>query len=80
MPERLEAVELVASRFAVPVRGLASERSTRRMNRFALPLEHTRDWMLRQPLNLELRCDRTQLTNDREVAVDVPETDRRGDK
>jgi hypothetical protein len=80
VPKRLEAVELVPHRFARPVRGLAREPPARRMNGFALPLEHACDRILRQPLNLKLRRDRTQLTGDREVTVDVAEADRRGNE
>jgi hypothetical protein len=42
------------------------------MNGLALALEHARDRILREPLDLELGRDRPQFPRDREVTMDVP--------
>ena len=42
-------------------------------------LEHCRDGMLRQPVDLEVGMELAQLVGDRSVALRVAESDRRGD-
>ena len=42
-------------------------------------LEHARDRVLREPVDLEVGVQRAQLARDRDVAPGVAEADRRGD-
>ena len=58
---------------------LARQRA-RGVDPLALGLEHARDRVLREPVDLEVGVQRAQLLGDRDVAARVAEPDRRGDE
>ena len=78
--QRLEAVQIVLGRLALDVGRLAGEERARRMDALAARLEHRRDRMLREPVDLEVGMELAQLVCDRDVALRVAEPDRRRDE
>jgi hypothetical protein len=76
-PERLEAVQVVLARLGSHVRRLVGQPGTGRMDPFALRLEHARDRVLGQPVDLELRTEALEFLHHRHVPPSVPEPDRR---
>ena len=76
-PDRLEAVQVVLGRLALDVVRLVREKGARRMDPLAARLEHRRDRVLREPVDLEVGMELAQLVGDRGVALCVPEPDRR---
>ena len=78
-PDRLEAVQVVLGRLALDVARLVREEGAGRMDPLAARLEHRRDRMLREPVDLEVGMELAQLVGDRDVALRVAEPDRRGD-
>ena len=50
-----------------------------RVDALALALQHPRDRVLGQPVDLKVRHQRSQLTRDRHVPLRVAQADRRGD-
>ena len=58
---------------------LVREVGARRMDPLATCLEHRRDRMLGEPVDLEIRVELAQLIGDRDVAPCVAEADRGGD-
>ena len=77
-PPRLEGVELVLARLGGDVARLVGEQRARRVDPLAAALEHARDRILGEPVDLELRLERAQLARDRDVAPGMAEPDRRG--
>src|SRR5262249_40226329 len=77
--DRLEAVQVVLGALALDVSGLVREERAGRMNALTALLEHRGDGMLREPVDLEVRTQRAELVGDRDVALRVPEADRRRD-
>ena len=77
--DRLEAVQVVLGGLALDVAGLVGEVGAPGMDALAARLEHRRDGMLRQPVDLEVGMELAQLIGDRSVALRVAESDRRGD-
>ena len=57
-----------------------ASRAARRVDVLAAGLEHARDRVLRQPVDLQVGVQRAQLARDRDVAPRVAEADRRGDE
>ncbi len=62
-------------RLALDVVRLVREKRAGRMDPFAPRLEHRRDRMLGEPVDLEVRMERAQLVGDRRVSLRVPEPD-----
>ena len=56
-PDRLEGVQVVLGRLALDVRRLVREQRARRMDALPFGLEHGRDRMLREPVDLEVRME-----------------------
>ena len=78
-PDRLEAVQVVLRRLALDVLRLVGEEGAGRVDPLAARLEHRRDRVLRQPVDLEVGMELAQLVRDRRVALCVAEPDRGGD-
>ena len=78
-PDRLERVEVVLGALALDVAGLVREQGARRVDSFALGLEHVRHRALREPVDFEIGDQRAKLVRDRDVAPSVAEPDRRRD-
>ncbi len=78
--QRLEAVQIVLGRLRLDVARLVREVRARRVDALALRFEHARHRVLGEPVDLEVGLQATQLTRDRDVALRVPEPDRRGDE
>ena len=78
-PERGEAVQVVLSGLGLDVAGFVGQVGARGVDPLAAGLENRRDWMLRQPVDLEIGVQRAQLVGDRDVASRVTEADRRGE-
>ncbi len=76
-PQRLKAVQIVLGRLGFEVTRLAGEMTARRMDVLALGLQHARDRILREPVDLEIGMQAAKLAGDRHVAAHVPEPDRR---
>jgi hypothetical protein len=79
-PERVEAVQVVLGGFGLEVARLRGQVLAGGMDRLALGLEHARDRVLRQPLDLEVGLQSAQLASDRDVPPRVTQSDRRGDE
>ena len=79
-PDRLEAVQVVLGGLALDVARLVGEQRAGRMDPLAARLEHRGDGVLRQPVDLEVGMELAQLVRDRDVALRVPEADRRRDE
>ena len=77
--DRLEGVQVVLGRLALDVAGLVREQRARRVDPLAFGLEHRRDRMLREPVDLEVGMELAQLLRDCDVPPCVPEPDRRRD-
>ena len=75
-PPGVEAVQVVLGRLGLEVPRLAGQVLARRMDAFALALEHARDWILGQPVDLDPVHELAQLARDRHVALSVAEADR----
>ena len=75
-----ERVELVLARLGIDVRRLGGELGAGRVDALAARLEHRRDRVLREPLDLEPGVQPAQLVGDGDVAPDVAESDRRADE
>ena len=60
-PDRLEGVQVVLGRLALDVRRLVREQRARRVDPLPLGLEHGRDRMLREPVDLEVGMELPQL-------------------
>src|SRR5579862_9161979 len=54
--------------------------TTRGVDPLTLRLEHPGDRILRQPIDLQVRMQSSQLASDRHVALRMAESDRRGDE
>ena len=78
-PDRLEAVQVVLGRLALDVPRLVRQERARRMDPLPALLEHGRDRMLGEPVDLEIGVEFAQLVGDRDVALRVAKADRRGD-
>ena len=60
-------------------RGLVGQMRAGGMDALALGLQHPRDRVLGEPVDLQVRVQAAQLAGDRHVALGVAEPDRRGD-
>jgi hypothetical protein len=76
---RLEAMQVVLRRLALDVPRLVRQQLARWVEPLAARLEHGGDGMLREPVDLEVRTELAQLVRDRDVALRMPEPDRRRD-
>ncbi len=79
-PDRLEAVQIVLGRLALDVARLVCKEAAGRMDSLAARLEHRRDGVLSEPVDLEVRMELSQLVGDRRVTLRVAEPDRRRDE
>ena len=77
--DRLEGVQLVLTGFELDVAGFACEPRAQGVDALAMRLQQPRDWVLRQPVHLQLRMQPAQLPRDGDVAAPMAEPDRRGD-
>ena len=75
-PDRLERVQVVIGRLVLDVGGLVREPGGCRVDSFAGIRQHSRDGMLREPVDLQVGVERAQLLRDRDVASRVAEADR----
>jgi hypothetical protein len=73
-------VQVVLGRLGLDVPGLVREVRARRVDPLTTRLEHRRDGVLREPVELEIRVQLHQLVGDRHVALGMPEADRRRDE
>ena len=78
-PDRLEGVQVVLGRLGLDVPRLVREFGTRRVDPLAVGLEHLRDRVLGEPIDLEVGVQPPQFVGDRDVALRVAQADRRGD-
>ena len=76
----LEAVQVVLGRLGLDVGGLVGQQRAGGVDALALGLQHARDRVLRQPVDLEVGVQRAQLLRDRDVAPRVAEADGGGDE
>ena len=77
--DSLKRVELVLGRFGGDVTGFGGELRAQRMDPLAVRLQDPRDRVLGEPVDLEVRLERSQLGSDRDVALGVAQPDGRGD-
>ena len=75
-----KTLQLVLARTRPRCGATRSRAGARRVDPLAAGLEHARDRVLREPVDLELRLERPQLARDRDVAPRVAEPDRRRDE
>jgi hypothetical protein len=73
-------VQVVLGRLALEVVRLAREVAAGRMDPLAARLEHRRDRVLGEPVDLEVRVQAAELAGDRDVPLRVAEADRRRDE
>ena len=78
-PDRLEAVQVVLGALALDVLRLVREQRARGMDPLPTRLEHGGDRVLREPVELEIGVELSELVRDRDVAPRMAEPDRRGD-
>ena len=76
---RLEAVQVVLGRLGLDVLRLVRQVLAAGVDALALALEHARDRVLGEPVDLEPVDELAQLARDRDVALGVAEADRRRD-
>ena len=74
--DRLERVQVVVGGLVFDVRGLVGEPGGCRMHRFSGIRQHSRDGMLRQPVDLQVGVEPAQFLRDRDIPPRVPESDR----
>ena len=75
-PDRLERVQVVLRRLRLDVPRLVREQRARGVDALAARLEHGRDGMLGEPVDLEIRMQLAKLLGDRCVTLRVTEPDR----
>ena len=75
---RLEDVETMRTRLELDVPRLACQVAAGRVNRLAMRLEHSRDRILCEPLDLKVRNAMTKLAGNGHVSTGVAKADRRG--
>ncbi len=77
---RMEGVQVVLGGLRLDVLGLVGQMSASGVDSLALGLQHSCDWVLGEPVDLQIWLQFAQLTGDRNVALGVAEADRRGDE
>ena len=79
-PERVKAVQVVLGRLGLEVARLRGQVLAGGVNRLPLGLEHPRDRILREPVDLQVGHQRAQLASDSHVASRMTQSDRRGNE
>ena len=74
--DRLEGVQIVVGGLVFDVGGFVREKGGCRVDGLAGIRQHSRDRMLRQPVDLKVGVQRSQLLGDRDIAPRVTQTDR----
>ena len=70
-PPRVEAVQVVLGGLGLEVPGLVGQPAAGGVHALALGLQHARDRVLRQPVDLQVGVQRAQLARDRDVTARV---------
>ena len=78
-PPGLEAMKVVLGGLSLEMTGLVGEVLAHRMDPLAPRGQHRSDRVLRQPIDFEIRMEPAELVGNRDVALGVPQPDRRGD-
>src|SRR5882724_1804744 len=73
--ECVKAVQIMLAGLQLDVSRLAGKPRTERMDALTAGQEQARHGVLRQPINLQVRMQPSQLSGDSDISAPVPETD-----